>query len=209
MGPFDIAELVTDVIESYKPTCEHKKIAITGDTLKLNGPALGNPDRIMQVLSNLVNNAVKFSGTNDTIVISARREAVAPSDPESPPIPATNVNAWAPTDPESEVAQDFVRVDVADSGPGMSDDLRDKLFEKFAQGEGGKRTSGVLSRLFTASRVEAVLRPIGNEVSVGISEDGASQRGRGGIEIRHLLGRGKQLTRLLMPICGVVRHTSP
>lgn len=153
MGPFNMAELVGEIVASYEPTCEQKNISISTNTSKLNGPALGNPDRIMQVLANLVNNAVKFSGPDDTIVITARREAVAPDDPELPPLPASHVDAWAPTDPTAEVAQDFVRVDVADSGPGMSKEMRDRLFQKFAQGESGKRASGVGIGLYISREI--------------------------------------------------------
>jgi signal transduction histidine kinase len=60
-------------------------------------------DRILQVLSNLIGNALKFTPTGGTITLSARKR-------------------------ESEV-----EVSVTDNGPGIPDDAKAKLFEKFSQ----------------------------------------------------------------------------
>lgn len=64
---------------------------------------LCDEDRTVQVLVNLISNAVKFS----------------------PPASTIKVNA--------SVNNEFVRVDVVDSGPGVPPDKRDKLFGKFSQ----------------------------------------------------------------------------
>lgn len=153
MAPFDIATLVVAVIDSNRPICEQKRVSMVADTAALTTRAFGNPDRLMQVLSNLVGNALKFTPAEGTITIVARNEAVAATDPEAPPMPATEIRAWLPTEPTDDVFQEFIRVDVRDTGPGMSEELRGRLFEKFSQGSGRRRSSGVGLGLYISREI--------------------------------------------------------
>jgi signal transduction histidine kinase len=105
------------------------------------------------VLSNLVGNAVKFAPESGRILVSARHESVAATDPEAPPIPASQIGAWTPTDPTDDSALEFVRVDVSDNGPGMSPEVRARVFEKFAQAEGKARTKGVGLGLYISREI--------------------------------------------------------
>ena len=63
----------------------------------------GDEDRLMQVMSNLMSNAAKFSPKGDTIELNIARHDGA------------------------------IRISVSDHGPGIPEDFRDKLFEKFTQ----------------------------------------------------------------------------
>jgi signal transduction histidine kinase len=51
------------------------------------------------------------------------------------------------------MVQEFVRVDVSDTGPGMSEDVRSRLFEKFAQGSDHRRSSGVGLGLYISREI--------------------------------------------------------
>lgn len=73
-------------------------------------PIVADPDRIEQILSNLVSNAVKFSHRGDDVVVRARAE------------------------------NDFLRVDVVDNGVGIAESDLPRLFERFTQLEHGRRT---------------------------------------------------------------------
>ena len=64
---------------------------------------------IIQVLTNLVGNAIKYTPEGSTIRLSAQREG------------------------------DFVRVTVADDGPGVADDDKPHVFERFFSGASAKR----------------------------------------------------------------------
>jgi PAS domain S-box-containing protein len=64
-----------------------------------------DPDRLMQVLTNLISNAMKFSPQNEAVSVSA------------------------------EVTDMKVRILVRDRGPGVPPDFRDKIFQRFSQAE--------------------------------------------------------------------------
>ena len=66
---------------------------------------LGDPDRIQQVLANLLSNAAKFSPRGATVEVEMVREA------------------------------DRVRISVSDQGPGIPEEFRSRVFERFAQAE--------------------------------------------------------------------------
>jgi len=62
--------------------------------------------RLQQVLSNLISNAVKFSEPRNQVQISA------------------------------EIIERAVRVQVQDHGPGIAEEFRERIFHKFAQADG-------------------------------------------------------------------------
>jgi signal transduction histidine kinase len=64
-----------------------------------------DPDRLMQVMTNLLSNAAKFSPRGDTVVVAAERQGTV------------------------------VRVSVTDRGPGIPEEFRHRVFQKFAQAD--------------------------------------------------------------------------
>lgn len=64
-----------------------------------------DPDRLMQVVTNLISNAIKFSPQNDDVSVSA------------------------------EVTDTKVRILVRDRGPGVPPEFRGKIFQRFTQAE--------------------------------------------------------------------------
>jgi signal transduction histidine kinase len=69
------------------------------------GAAAGDADGLQQVLLNLVDNAVKYGGSGARVVVSTKRDG------------------------------NRVRIEVADDGPGIAIDERDRIFEKFYRGD--------------------------------------------------------------------------
>jgi signal transduction histidine kinase len=100
IGPF--LEQAIEVNEAYGSQF--------GVSFVLNGaPApLGvraDPDRLMQVITNLLSNAAKFSPRDQPVVVSAQRLG------------------------------SVVRVNVTDRGPGISEEFRSRIFQRFAQAD--------------------------------------------------------------------------
>jgi len=99
VGMFDI---VKQVYEQTKFESERKGLKYTLDTKKgLNDWVFVDPDRLYEVIDNLVSNAIKY--TNDGIVI----------------IKIFNPN------------KSYVKLEVKDSGPGISFSEQKRLFRKF------------------------------------------------------------------------------
>jgi len=96
--------------------------------------AIYDQDVVSRILTNLLNNALKFTGPEDEVKIIIARQAAA------------------------------VRVSVTDHGPGIPADYREKIFEKFAQVAGEKRKYGTgLGLTFCKLAVEAHGGTIGVE----------------------------------------------
>ncbi|RMH40609.1 MAG: GAF domain-containing protein [Deltaproteobacteria bacterium] len=150
MEPFDLAPLLDDVCANFRAGADNRSVRIEVDA---TSPcmALGNPDRIFQVVTNLVANAVKFSPDGGVIHVRARTEAVRAGDPDAPPAPPSDLSAWGPT-ADADVVRDYVRVDVSDEGPGMTEEVRARMFEKFAQGD-KKRGKGIGLGLYISREI--------------------------------------------------------
>jgi len=90
-------------------------------------------DRIIQVIQNLLENAGKFSPHGAAIRISVR---LAMDIPEHMP------TAWKKEVCKPAGGGGCVLVAVSDSGPGVPDAHKEKVFEKFHQVKQGKKISG-------------------------------------------------------------------
>ncbi len=114
LGSTHIQRIVEEVIELHKPVAAKKRV-----TLKNNMPAdlpqvSCDPDRINQVLTNLINNAIKFTDKGE-IAVSAKVIAEKKS----------------------------IQICVQDTGEGMKQEDVAKIFEKFQQvGDPLKRKTG-------------------------------------------------------------------
>jgi signal transduction histidine kinase len=90
-------------------------------------------DRIMQIIKNLLSNAIQFSPKGKEIRVRVSR---------SPEMPAGMPESWrskvaSPTD-----GKEFVLVTVTDFGPGVPDQHKRKIFERFHQVKQGKKLPG-------------------------------------------------------------------
>ena len=104
--PVDLAH----VVESSRELLQYKlkkaaNVEVTVDIPRNLPRARGNLQQVQQVFVNLINNACDAMGTNTgkkSIHVSAR-----------------------------ELAKDMIRVEIADTGPGVPESVRDRLFEPF------------------------------------------------------------------------------
>ena len=109
---FDLGKTVEDAAAMFAQTAEKKGLELATQVLPPNRTLMvrGDPFRLRQVLINLINNAVKFTGQGQVIV---RANVVSE-------------------------ARDASRVylSVEDTGVGIAPEAREKVFERFAQADG-------------------------------------------------------------------------
>ena len=96
--------LVADVAELYGPLASEKKIRLSWDANQAPEKMLADRDRLLQVFSNLIGNAIKFTPEGGRIDLRAER-----------------------------AGNERVRFSVADTGPGIPAEDLQHLFEPFWQ----------------------------------------------------------------------------
>jgi PAS domain S-box-containing protein len=76
--PFELATLVEQMIEVYRPAADAKGIHIHSLLDPTAGPVTGDPDRLQQAISNLLSNSVKFTpkGCRIQVVLQRTRSSV-------------------------------------------------------------------------------------------------------------------------------------
>ncbi|MEI6262634.1 MAG: ATP-binding protein, partial [Deltaproteobacteria bacterium] len=108
--PFSLKEVIGNVVDIFEPQAADKKIGIdTTIDLELPAALMGDPQRMTQVIGNLVSNAVKFTAAG-----SVRIEA--------------KVRRRTATDVELEIS-------VQDTGIGMTEEDLSRLFTAFSQAD--------------------------------------------------------------------------
>lgn len=94
------------VAEVWRFAAEAKGLQLQLNTRAMTALRIGDPERLRQILSNLINNAIKFSDSG-AITLKAR------------PVGRT----------------DRLRFEVIDSGPGVAPEDRERLFQPFVQAD--------------------------------------------------------------------------
>jgi len=101
--PLDLAKIVEDVTQRFSIQAQEKKVRLESKIDQL--PEMqGDPVKLSWVVSNLIGNALRYTPEGGTIAVAAH-----PS------------------------GEHFANLEVSDTGPGISPDIRDHVFERFAQ----------------------------------------------------------------------------
>jgi two-component system, sensor histidine kinase and response regulator len=115
--PADLRTLVSSVVETQRPRAEAKQQTMHVEAEEGPARVAVDPTAMMQVLENLVSNAIKYSPAGKKIFLRLKSEA-----------------------PD-------VRLEVQDEGPGLSLEDQKKLFGKFARlsakPTGGEQSTGL------------------------------------------------------------------
>ena len=132
----DLARLVEEIVEEYQQSYPTRAIHLTRATPT---PLLvdGDPDRIGQVLSNYLNNALKFAPPDRPVSVALQREG------------------------------EQARVAVHDEGDGIPEGEVDHIWERFYRGEGITPESGSLVGLGLGLYISrAIIERHGGQVGV-------------------------------------------
>ncbi|HEX6680732.1 MAG TPA: ATP-binding protein [Gaiellaceae bacterium] len=122
-GDVDVGALVRDAVAGVE--LMQDEVRVTADVLGELPHVRGDRDRLQQVLTNLLDNAIKYSPTGEEVSVSAYRQ------------------------------DSRVHIEVADRGPGVPADQRGLIFEKFGRGAtaGSPGTPGTGLGLFIARSI--------------------------------------------------------
>jgi two-component system phosphate regulon sensor histidine kinase PhoR len=122
-----VEDVVLPPVERLAPQAERAGLAVHVDLPVDLPPVLAEAERIQQVVTNLVHNAIKFTppGGEVTVTASTVREA-------SPEI--------APTETVSE--GEWVRIAVHDTGIGIPQEDLDRIFERFYKADRARSGGG-------------------------------------------------------------------
>jgi signal transduction histidine kinase len=109
--PVDLSAVVTEVWELYEPLAEEKGLVVQSQ-VEADLKVLGDRNLIAQMLSNLLDNAVKYCSAGDRLNLVLAAEG------------------------------DRHLMRVADTGPGLPADIRDEAFERFVRADRDRGIQG-------------------------------------------------------------------
>jgi PAS domain S-box-containing protein len=104
LRPTDLAPLVDATLDTLRPAADAKGVALQS-RLKFAGAVLGDPDRLQQVTWNLIANAIKFTPSGGSVMVSLDRQGTS------------------------------AVVTVKDTGEGIAPELLPYVFDRFRQGD--------------------------------------------------------------------------
>lgn len=117
-----VSQVVEHVFKSLKPQAEKAHVSLVMEVPAGTLPIFADPDQMIQVVTNLVGNALKFTPAGGEIRIASCVLRIAQPDA----IRMTH-DARRMTD------GNFVEISVKDTGPGISKIDQEKLFKRFSQ----------------------------------------------------------------------------
>ena len=139
----DLLMLTKNVCDAYRLAAANKRISIE---FKANAPevlCLADSRFITQIADNLISNALKYSPSHTTIAV--RTLHIVPDDLNTKLYPAV-LSEFGLNEHHRLRVPSAVLL-VRDQGPGLSDDDKDKLYQKFArlsaQPTGGEHSTGL------------------------------------------------------------------
>ena len=123
LSPVDVNELVSNLAGDRRALIAERGLSLQPQVSPATPPALADPEMLIQVLTNLMTNAMNYTPAGGTIILRTdARPAIQ--------------NGMVP------VGDPWVTVQVSDTGPGIPAEEQAHLFDRFYRGEAA-RTSRV------------------------------------------------------------------
>jgi two-component system sensor histidine kinase/response regulator len=118
---FDLDEVIDGAVSVLVPQARAKGLELRSEIDPKVCPGLcGDPGRLRQVLTNLLNNAVKFTEQGEVVLRA---------------LPQEDTPAVAPSTEGISGSKVTLRFEIKDTGIGLSEDARGRIFEAFNQAD--------------------------------------------------------------------------
>jgi NtrC-family two-component system sensor histidine kinase KinB len=108
LAPVDLAAVLDQVLRALRPRFDDARVALKVQREAPDTVVRGDPARLANVLTNLLTNALKYSPQGGTVTVRISS--------------GQNAGGAGPA---------VLQVAVTDQGPGVPDELRERVFEKF------------------------------------------------------------------------------
>lgn len=139
-GRVDLARAAADVVDAVSILSADRAVTVNLQDREISAPVNGDRDEILQVVQNLVDNAIKYSPSGGTIEIVVQPDIAL--DEASAPWSGGNRGDGATrlplVTPDRETGQRYAAVTVRDHGPGLAREHLPRLTERFYRVEGQK-----------------------------------------------------------------------
>ncbi len=103
LAPHSLSDIITECVDRFRLVASAKNINLKAEKLYLKSPIRCDRDRVGQIISNLICNALKFTPEHGAVTVNA------------------------------EEADSEIKVSIIDTGPGIPEDQKNRIFERFAQ----------------------------------------------------------------------------
>jgi len=128
----DIAELTHNVMLELTPEARLKSLRILMDIQSEPLIVECDPNRMVQLFTNLIENAIRFSRIGGIVGVHVKGVRQLPRMPQAAQARVTGLKP----------ANGFALIEISDSGPGIEDAHKEAVFHTFHQVKQGKKSHG-------------------------------------------------------------------
>ncbi|WP_293676478.1 ATP-binding protein [uncultured Phenylobacterium sp.] len=136
-GKVDLARTVQDVSDAMRPLTADRGVTVAIDPGDDVGSVIGDRDQLVQVIQNLVDNAVKYTPRGGQVRVALRSAPTV----EAARAPSRTGVGLSLLSPDASEGQAYVVLRVTDTGPGIARQHLPRLSERFYRVE-GQRSGG-------------------------------------------------------------------
>ena len=124
-----LAESIATALDTERPEAHAKGLTLSSLVEEGLPAAYADPQRVQQIIVNLISNAIKFSPAGSTIRVSARRSEQLPQG-EGPLSATGGTEGLAPS---LGMGTSWLEITVADSGCGIAAEDCERVFQRLYQ----------------------------------------------------------------------------
>lgn len=161
LQPIDLHDLVKSILRMSHSAIGDKSLELKNEIPKGIPAVSADPQRLEQILYNLIGNAIKFTEKGTVSISATEFLQEFPSDSFSPSLPKRGGRGGS---------SQKLKISITDTGPGIAKDKQAAIFQEFQQGDGSvaRKYGGTgLGLTITKQLVELHEGEIGVESEVG------------------------------------------